>query len=70
MQNLGDTIFVCAVPLDKGFLDSIKEIVSFKFKARIYMCMKTLYLYKMLHSLVLDQQFFYKKVNQFGIKLC
>ena len=36
IQNLGETIFVCAVTLIMRFLYSRKEIVSFNVKARIY----------------------------------
>ena len=41
IQDLGETIFVCAVTLIMRFLYSRKEIVSFNFKARIYRYLKT-----------------------------
>ena len=41
IQDLGETIFVCAVTLIMRFLYSGKEIVSFNFKARIYRFLKT-----------------------------
>ena len=41
IQDLGETIFDCAVTLIMRFLYSIKEIVSFNVKARIYMFLKT-----------------------------
>ena len=41
IQDLGETIFVCAVTLIMRFLYSIKEIVSFNVKARIYRFLKT-----------------------------
>ena len=48
------------------FLNSRNEIVSLKFKARIYMFLKTQYFHKMLHSLVLNQTFHCKEVNKSG----
>ena len=46
------------------FLYSRKEIVSFNVIARIFRFLKTYSICKkMLHSLVLDQTFFYKKAN-------
>ena len=63
IQDLWETIFVCAVTLIMRFLYSRKEIVPFNVKARIYRFLKTKHLYKMLHSLVLDQIFLYKKAN-------
>ena len=36
IQDLGETIFVCAVTLIMRFLYSRQEIVSFNVKARIY----------------------------------
>ena len=41
IQDLGETIFVCAVTLIMRFLYSTKEIVSFNVKARIYRFLKT-----------------------------
>ena len=41
IQDLGETIFVCAVPLIVRFLYSRKEIESFNVKARIYRFLKT-----------------------------
>ena len=41
IQELGETIFVCAVTLIMRFLYSRKEIVSFNVKARIYRFLKT-----------------------------
>ena len=41
MQDLGETIFVCAVTLIMRFLYSRKEIESFNVKARIYRFLKT-----------------------------
>ena len=41
IQDLGETIFVCAVTLNMRFLYSKKEIVSFNVKARIYRFLKT-----------------------------
>ena len=41
IQDLGETIFVCAVTLNMRFLYSRKEIVSFNVKARIYRFLKT-----------------------------
>ena len=41
IQDLGETIFVCAVTLISRFLYSRKEIVSFNVKARIYRFLKT-----------------------------
>ena len=41
IQDLGETIFVCAVLLIMRFLYSRKEIVSFNVKARIYRFLKT-----------------------------
>ena len=41
IQDLGETIFVCAVTLIMRFLYSRKEIVSFNVKARIYRFLKT-----------------------------
>ena len=41
IQDLGETIFVCAVTLVMRFLYSRKEIVSFNVKARIYRFLKT-----------------------------
>ena len=41
IQELGETIFVCAVTLIMRFLYSRKEIVSFNAKARIYRFLKT-----------------------------
>ena len=40
IQDLGETIFVCAVTLIMRFLHSRKEIVSFNVKARIYRFLK------------------------------
>ena len=41
IQDLGETIFVCAVTLIMRFLYSRKKIVSFNVKARIYRFLKT-----------------------------
>ena len=41
IQDLGETILVCAVTLIMRFLYSRKEIVSFNVKARIYRFLKT-----------------------------
>ena len=41
IQDLGETIFVCAVTLIMRFLYRRKEIVSFNVKARIYRVLKT-----------------------------
>ena len=41
IQDLGETISVCAVTLIMRFLYSRKEIVSFNFKAGIYRFLKT-----------------------------
>ena len=41
IQDLGETIFVCAVTLIMRFLYSRKEIVSFNIKARLYRFLKT-----------------------------
>ena len=41
IQDLEETIFVCAVTLIMRFLYSRKEIVSFNVKARIYRFLKT-----------------------------
>ena len=41
IQDLGETIFVCAVTLIMRFLYSRKENVSFNVKARIYRFLKT-----------------------------
>ena len=41
IQDLGETIFVCAVTLIMRFLNSRKDIVSFNVKARIYRFLKT-----------------------------
>ena len=41
IQDLGETIFVCAVILIMRFLYSRKEIVSFNVKARIYRFLKS-----------------------------
>ena len=41
IQDLWETIFVCAVTLIMRFLNSRKEIVSFNVKARIYRFLKT-----------------------------
>ena len=41
IQDLGETIFVCAATLIMRFLYSRKEIVSFNVKARIYRFLKT-----------------------------
>ena len=41
IQDLGETIFVCAVTLIMRFLYSRKEIGSFNVKARIYRFLKT-----------------------------
>ena len=41
IQDLGETIFVCAVTLIMRFLYSRKEIVSFNVKARTYRFLKT-----------------------------
>ena len=41
IQDLVETIFVCAVTLIMRFLYSRKEIVSFNVKARIYRFLKT-----------------------------
>ena len=41
IQDLGETICVCAVTLIVRFLYSRKEIVSFNVKARIYWFLKT-----------------------------
>ena len=41
IQDLVETIFVCAVTLIMRFLYSRKVIVSFNVKARIYRCLKT-----------------------------
>ena len=41
IQDLGETIFVCAVTLIMRFLYSRKEIVSFNVKARIDRFLKT-----------------------------
>ena len=41
IQDLGETIFVCAVTLIMRILYSRKEIVSFNVKARIYRFLKT-----------------------------
>ena len=41
VQDLGETIFACAVTLIMRFLYSRKEIVSFNVKARIYRFLKT-----------------------------
>ena len=41
IQDLGETIFVCAITLIMRFLYSRKEIVSFNVKARIYRFLKT-----------------------------
>ena len=41
IQDLGETIFVCAVTLIVRFLYSRKEFVSFNVKARIYRFLKT-----------------------------
>ena len=40
IQDLGETIFVCAVTLIMRFLYSRKKIVSFIVKARIYKFLK------------------------------
>ena len=42
IQDLGETIYVCAVTLSMRFLYSRKEIVLFNVKARIYWFLKTL----------------------------
>ena len=42
IQDLWETIFVCALALIMRFLYSRKEIVSFNVKARIYRFLKTL----------------------------
>ena len=42
IQDLVETIYVCAVTLSMRFLYSRKEIVSFNVKARIYRFLKTL----------------------------
>ena len=41
IQDLWETIYVCAVNLIMKFLYSRKEIVSFNVKARIYRFLKT-----------------------------
>ena len=41
IQDLGETIFVCAVTLIMRFLYSRKEIVLFNVKARVYWILKT-----------------------------
>ena len=41
IQDLGETFFVCAVPLIMRFLYSRKKIVSFNVEARIYRFLKT-----------------------------
>ena len=41
IQDLWETIFVCAVTLIMRFLYRRKEIVSFNVKARIYRVLKT-----------------------------
>ena len=41
IQDLGETILVCAVTLIMRFIYSRKEIVSFNVKARIYRFLKT-----------------------------
>ena len=41
IQDLGETIFVCAVTLIMRFLYSRKEIVSFNVKTRMYRFLKT-----------------------------
>ena len=41
IQDLGETIFVCALTLIMRFLYSRKEFVSFNVKARIYRFLKT-----------------------------
>ena len=41
IQDLVETIFVCAVTLIMRFLYSRKEIVSFNIEARIYRFLKT-----------------------------
>ena len=41
IQDLGDTIFICAVTVIMRFLYNRKEIVSFNVKTRIYRLLKT-----------------------------
>ena len=41
IQDLGDTIFICAVTVIMRFLYNRKEIVSFNVKTRIYRFLKT-----------------------------
>ena len=41
IQDLGDTIFICAVKVIMRFLYNRKEIVSFNVKTRIYRFLKT-----------------------------
>ena len=41
IQDLGETIFVCAVTVIRRFFYSRKEIVFFNVKARIYRFLKT-----------------------------
>ena len=41
IQDLGDTIFICAVKVIMRFLYNRKEIVSFNVKTRIYRFWKT-----------------------------
>ena len=41
IQDIGESIFVCAVLLIMRFLYSRKEILSFNVKARIYRFLKT-----------------------------
>ena len=41
IQDLGDTIFICAVIVFMRFLYNRKEIVSFNVKTRIYRFLKT-----------------------------
>ena len=68
IQDLGDRILLCAVTLNMRFLNSRNDIVSLKFKARIYMFLQTQYFHKMLHSLVLNQTFHCNEVNKSGIE--
>ena len=64
IQDLGETIFVCAVILIMIFLYIVeRKLCHLMLKLEFKGFWRPKHLYKMLHSLVLDQTFLYKKAN-------
>ena len=64
IQDLRETIFVCAVTLIMRLLYSTrKNMCHLMLKLEFIGVLRLKHLYKMLHSLVLDQTFLYKNAN-------